>query len=122
MWQVLSQGERQRVLIARALNARIKMLILDEPCAGLDPVARTEFLSDCEQLLKTPRCPSVVFITHHVEEIIPSMSHALILGNQRVVAQGPIRSTLTSAHCSVAFNANVSIRKRGSRYQLTVGA
>ena len=78
-WAYLSQGERQRVLIARALMARPQLLILDEPCAGLDPVAREKFLQFVNQLARHRRAPALVLVTHHVEEIMPRFSHVLLL-------------------------------------------
>src|SRR5690606_37423473 len=65
-WAYLSQGERQRVLIARALAARPRILVLDEPCAGLDPVARADFLRSVEAITHLKRAPSIVLVTHHV--------------------------------------------------------
>ena len=70
-WRVLSQGERQRALIGRALMARPQLLILDEPCAGLDPVAREHFLQFIERLARRRGSPTLVLVTHHVEEIMP---------------------------------------------------
>ncbi len=67
-WRFLSQGERQRVLIGRALMARPELLILDEPCAGLDPVAREQFLQFLERLSHDAESPSLVLVTHHVED------------------------------------------------------
>jgi iron complex transport system ATP-binding protein len=74
LWGQLSQGERQRILIARALMAKPKLLILDEPCAGLDPVAREQFLQFVESLARQPRGPALVLVTHHVEEITPGFT------------------------------------------------
>src|ERR1019366_10829615 len=88
-WAYLSQGERQRVLIARALIARPRLLILDEPCAGLDPVAREKFLSFLDRLARRRGAPALVLVTHHVEEITPAFTHALLLRPGRVVAAGP---------------------------------
>lgn len=120
LWGQLSQGERQRVLIARALMAKPKLLILDEPCAGLDPVARARFLDFIEQLARTPGGPALVLVTHHVEEITPAFTHALVLASGSVVATGPVRATVTSAILSRAFGASVRLARKNSRFQLSV--
>jgi iron complex transport system ATP-binding protein len=114
LWAQLSQGERQRVLIARALMAKPRLLILDEPCAGLDPVARMRFLRFIDGLTRAPRGPALVLVTHHVEEITPGFTHALVLSAGKVVAQGPVKTTLTTRTLSHAFGANLRlVRKRG---------
>lgn len=120
-WGVLSQGERQRVLIARALMARPSLLILDEPCAGLDPLARELFLDFVQRLASAPGSPSVVLVTHHVEEIVPCFTHALLLRAGRVVASGPLRETLRSSNLSTAFGAPLRIIRRAGRLGLTLG-
>ena len=117
-WAVLSQGERQRVLIARALIASPRLLILDEPCAGLDPVARERFLAFVESLTLDPSGPGLVLVTHHVEEITPGFSHALLLRDGRVLAAGPRRQVLTSAHLSQVFREPVRIQSRHGRLSL----
>jgi iron complex transport system ATP-binding protein len=117
-WLFLSQGERQRVLIGRALMAKPAVLILDEPCAGLDPAAREHFLQFLQRLGRGPRPPTLVLVTHHVEEIAPVFSHALILKSARVMAQGPIKSVLTSAALSEAFDEPARLSQRGGRYTL----
>ena len=119
-WAVLSQGERQRVLIARALMARPKLLILDEPCAGLDPVAREHFLQFLNRLGHDPGAPALIFVTHHVEEIMPAIRHALLLRDGRVLAAGPTKSTLTRASLSAAFSAPVVINASRGRFRMTV--
>ena len=119
-WAYLSQGERQRVLIARALMARPKLLILDEPCAGLDPVARENFLTFVEQLAHRRSAPALVLVTHHVEEIMPAFTHALLLRRGRVVAAGPRRAVLTSANLSSTFRAPLRLARRQGRLQLAV--
>jgi iron complex transport system ATP-binding protein len=119
-WLYLSQGERQRVLIGRALMARPRLLILDEPCAGLDPVARERFLQFLARMARRPGAPVLVLVTHHVEEIIPVFSHVMVLKEGRVLASGPRARLLTARVLSAAFGAPVSIRKRGARYSLTV--
>jgi len=121
-WAWLSQGERQRVLIARALVARPRLLILDEPCAGLDPVARADFLQRIDALAGSRRAPALIFVTHHVEEITPAFSHVLILGAGRVIAAGPKDEVLTSAHLSTAYGQPVRLRRRVDGWQLTVAA
>ncbi len=121
-WRVLSQGERQRVSIGRALMARPQLLILDEPCAGLDPVAREHFLQFLERLAGRRGAPTLVLVTHHVEEVMPAFSHALVLKAGRVLAAGPKTKVLTSATLSRAFDAAVTLRRRRGRYSLTVKA
>jgi iron complex transport system ATP-binding protein len=117
-WLFLSQGERQRVLIGRALMARPALLILDEPCAGLDPVARERFLQFLENLGRAKRPPTLVLVTHHVEEIMPVFSHVLILKQGRVLAGGERKRTLTSKTLSRAFEAGIRLRRRNDRYSL----
>lgn len=118
-WAVLSQGERQRVLIARALMAAPRLLILDEPCAGLDPVAREQFLRFIDRLaMESREEPALVFVTHHVEEIVPAFTHALLLKGGEVVAAGEIGRVLTSANLSQTFAAPLRLRRRAGRYAL----
>jgi iron complex transport system ATP-binding protein len=117
-WAYLSQGERQRVLIARGLMAHPQLLILDEPCAGLDPVAREKFLRFLEKLARRRRGPALVLVTHHVEEITPAFTHALMLRTGRVVAAGPRAEVLTSAHLSATFRARLRLGRTAGRYRL----
>jgi iron complex transport system ATP-binding protein len=119
-WRFLSQGERQRMLIGRALMARLKMLFLDEPCAGLDPVAREDFLGFLHRLGRRPHAPTLVLVTHHVEEIVPIFSHVLMLHRGRVLACGEKARVLTSANLGKTFGAGLALRRTGSRYQLAV--
>ena len=117
-WLFLSQGERQRLLIGRALMAKPRVLILDEPCAGLDPAAREHFLQFLQRLGRGAHPPSLVLVTHHVEEIMPVFSHALVLKEGRVLARGPLRQTLTSATLSRAFAEAARLRRDRGRYRL----
>lgn len=119
IWATMSQGERQRVLIGRALMApRMDVLVLDEPCAGLDPVAREHFLSFIEELTQKGSFRSLIIVTHHVEEIIPSITHALILQNGAILAQGEKRRSLNSLTLSRAFGSDLKLRSRLGRYRL----
>ncbi len=118
-WSVLSQGERQKVLIARALIAKPKILILDEPCAGLDPAAREQFLSSLQPLLASRNAPQLLFVTHHVEEIIPGLTHALALRKGRVAFQGNLNEVLSSASLSSLFGQPFQLSQNNGRFQLT---
>jgi iron complex transport system ATP-binding protein len=120
-WRVLSQGERQRVLIGRALMARPRMLILDEPCAGLDPAARENFLQFIQRLGRQENSPTLIFVTHHVEEIMPVFSHVLLLKAGGVLAAGKKAGLLNSENLSQAFNARIKLERMKRRYQLQVG-
>ena len=121
-WRFLSQGERQRVLIGRALMADPRLLVLDEPCAGLDPVAREHFLAFIERLLGRPDAPTLVLVTHHVEEIVAGFSHVLVMRGGKVLAAGSKESVMTSATLSQAFDAPLRLTANGGRYSLVVGA
>jgi len=121
-WAYLSQGERQRILIARALMARPRLLILDEPCAGLDPVAREKFLRFIDALSRQSRfVEGLILVTHHVEEITPRFSHVLMLRSGRVFAAGPCPAVLTSKNLSRIFSAPLRLSRKGGAYRLTVG-
>jgi iron complex transport system ATP-binding protein len=119
-WLFLSQGERQRVLIGRALMARAKLLILDEPCAGLDPVAREHFLHFLQRTASGKFPVPLVLVTHHVEEIIPVFTHVLVLKEGRVLAAGPKAQVLRSEILSEAFGAKVKLRRQGESYRMDV--
>ena len=122
-WGYFSQGERQRVLIGRALMANHKILILDEPCAGLDPVARERFLEFLQRLAtqSTDHSPNLVLVTHHVEEILPCFSRALLLKDGKVLIHGPVRQVVSSKNLSQAFGAELSIRFARGRFQSRLG-
>ena len=119
-WRVLSQGERQRVLIGRALMARPRVLILDEPCAGLDPAAREHFLQFLQRLGTRKNSPTLVLVTHHVEEIMPVFSHLLILKSGKVLATGEISAVLKTKLLSTAFAARLRLGKMKNRYSMNV--
>jgi iron complex transport system ATP-binding protein len=119
-WRVLSQGERQRVLIGRALMARPRLLILDEPCAGLDPVSREHFLQFIQQLGGQRNSPALILVTHHVEEIVPVFSHVLMLRKGSVLASGPRDGVMSARLLAETFGAKVTLRRQGGRYGMTI--
>ena len=120
-WGVLSQGERQRVLIGRALMARPRILILDEPCAGLDPAAREQFLQFIQRLGAQKNSPTLVLVTHHVEEITPVFSHVLILKNGAVLTAGNKTSVMTSKNLSETFSVKLKLQCQRGRYAMKIG-
>ncbi len=119
-WGVLSQGERQRLLIGRALMAEPSLLVLDEPCAGLDPAAREHFLQFIQSLGRRRHAPTLVLVTHHVEEIVPVISHVLVLKAGKVLASGEKETVLTSATLTRAFDTLIQLHATKGRYSLTV--
>jgi iron complex transport system ATP-binding protein len=96
--------------------ARYRILILDEPCAGLDPVARERFLQFLQRLAASPNTPNLVFVTHHIEEILPCFDRALILQDGQILSQGRIRSVITSATMTEAFGSQIVVRRTRGRY------
>lgn len=122
VWAVLSQGERQRVLIGRALMANPEALILDEPCAGLDPAAREHFLEFLQELTKKRGGPAIILVTHHVEEIVPGITHVLALKKGEIAEAGPKEQKLTSALLSEIFGCRARLSRNCGRYQLRVSA
>lgn len=118
-WVYLSQGERQRLLIGRALmSQQLETLILDEPCAGLDPMAREKFLHFIQDLAEKRTFKSLVMVTHHVEEIFPEITHALVIKDGLTVANGPKKEALTSHSLSRAFGGDLKLRSREGRYRI----
>jgi len=112
----LSQGERQRVMLARALMPRPGLLLLDEPAAGLDLPGREALVHRLADLAADPGAPPMVLVTHHVEEIPPGTTHALVLRQGRVVAGGPVAGTLTGEVLSAAFGLDVRVERREGRW------
>jgi iron complex transport system ATP-binding protein len=111
----LSQGEKQKVLIARALMAKPKLLILDEPCNGLDVLARENLLKTIQQMGENPEGPSIVYVTHHIEEIVPAISNVLLLKNGEVLSQGSREEMLTSQYLSECFSTKVEVEWENQR-------
>jgi iron complex transport system ATP-binding protein len=113
-WELLSQGERQRILICRALMADPKLLILDEPCTGLDPISRRKFLEFVQATATKAGGPPMIFVTHHVEEIAPVFTNALLLKHGRVLASGLVQDVITQERLSEAFGAPVKLTRSAS--------
>jgi len=114
-WHQLSQGERQRVLIARAIMADYRILILDEPCAGLDPVARHRFLDFMDSVARRANAPTLLLVTHHVEEITPAFAHILLLRQGQVLAAGYKTTVLKAPLLSEAYGHPIRLRQSAGR-------
>lgn len=119
-YRLLSQGEQQRVLIARAMVHSPSLLILDEPCAGLDPVTRESFLGDLDRLSRRPDAPTQILVTHHIEEIGPWISHVLVLKAGRVIARGEKAGVLRPEVLAAAFGGDCRVDRHDDRYFLRV--
>ncbi|WBB82067.1 ABC transporter ATP-binding protein [Micromonospora sp. WMMD882] len=112
----LSEGERKRVQIARALMTDPELLLLDEPAAGLDLGGREDLVARLAELAYDPDAPALVLVTHHVEEIPPGFTHALLLRDAGVVAQGLLGATLTSDNLSKTFGLPLVVERSGERF------
>jgi iron complex transport system ATP-binding protein len=112
----LSEGERKRVQIARALMTDPELMLLDEPAAGLDLGGREDLVRRLGDIAADPAAPALVLVTHHVEEIPPGFTHVLLLRGGRVVAAGPIESTLTDATLAATFGIALELGRSGPRW------
>ncbi|MGJ0120576.1 ABC transporter ATP-binding protein [Williamsia sp. MIQD14] len=112
----LSEGERKRVLIARALMTDPELLLLDEPAAGLDLGGREELVARLGVLAADPDAPATVLITHHVEEIPEGFTHALLLSQGAVVAQGLLDDVLTADNLTAAFSQTIALDRIDGRW------
>ena len=115
-WETLSEGERKRVLIARALLTDPELLLLDEPGAGLDLGGREDLVMMLGELAADPDAPATVMVTHHVEEIPPGFTHGMILDEGRVVAQGLLEDVMTSENLTRAYHQPISLTVDDGRY------
>jgi iron complex transport system ATP-binding protein len=118
---VLSFGERQRALIGRALMPEPRILILDEPCEGLDIHARENILSRLDFLMRVPDGPALLLVTHRIEEIPPGITHALVMKNGRVLAAGLKLATVTSPILTEAMGIGIEVLRRNERMYAVVG-
>ena len=116
VFAVLSEGERQQVQLARTLMGDPELLLLDEPAAGLDVGGRERLVARLAALATDPATPPTVFVTHHVEEIPPAFTHALLLREGAVVAAGPLVETLTAATLSACFGLALRLTVDDGRY------
>jgi iron complex transport system ATP-binding protein len=112
----LSEGERKRCLIARALMSNPELLLLDEPGAGLDLGGREDLVMRLGNLARDPRAPTQVVVTHHVEEIPVGFTHALLLRAGRVVAQGPVASVISDENLTAAFGLPLVVQRQDGRF------
>jgi iron complex transport system ATP-binding protein len=112
----LSEGERKRVQLARSLMTDPELVLLDEPAAGLDLGGRETLVRDLSELAMDRRSPVLVLVTHHVEEIPPGFSHALLLRRGRIVASGPIGEVLTEETLSATFDLPLEVSQTGNRW------
>ena len=112
----LSEGERKRVQLARALMTDPEVLLLDEPAAGLDLGAREALLHMLARVAQDPQAPAIALVSHHVEEVPTGFTHALLLREGQVVAAGPIRDVLRSSLVSACFDLPLLVFRRGDRY------
>lgn len=115
----LSQGERKKVLLARTMMANPKLLILDEPCAGLDLFEREKFLDALTGL--TSNKMSMLYVTHHIEEIIPVFTHVALMSEGRIIASGLKREVLTAERLEAAYDVPLSVTWRRERPWIQVG-
>jgi iron complex transport system ATP-binding protein len=114
-YETLSQGEKQKILIARALMSRPKLLILDEPCTGLDIFSRDQFLKAIENLCQEKEVPNLLYVTHRIEEIMPVFPKALLLRKGEVHSLGNTTTVLTSENLSDFFGLPVEVKWRDRR-------
>ncbi|MDR3107218.1 MAG: ABC transporter ATP-binding protein [Bifidobacteriaceae bacterium] len=116
LFGTLSEGERKRTQIARALMADPEILLLDEPSAGLDLGGREELVGALAELASDPRSPVMVLVTHHLEEIPPGFTNAALMAGGRLTAAGPLAETLTDANLSATFRMPLRVSANGQRW------
>jgi len=119
-FNTLSQGEQQRVLIARALMASPKLLLLDEPCSGLDIIQKEKVLHYIEKLANNPGGPTLIYVTHHLEEILPVFSHILLIRGGTMYNAGKTEEILTEEMLSNFLQHPVTLHKNQQRYWISL--
>ncbi|WP_158736419.1 ABC transporter ATP-binding protein [Alteribacillus sp. YIM 98480] len=118
----LSQGEKTRSLLARAWIAEPPLLLLDEPCSGLDVKGREEFLSSLEHLLHLDNAPALLYVTHHLEEMPSSIQNVLLLKNGEIMTKGSKYDTLTDEYVQRAFDVDARIVWEQARPWLVISS
>ncbi|WP_274307002.1 ABC transporter ATP-binding protein [Solibacillus daqui] len=119
-FEYLSQGERQRVQISRAIISDPEILILDEPCGGLDIIERENLLQTIEQIARRDNCPTLIYVTHHVEEILPCFNHVLLMKDGKDVAAGMREQILIEPVLSEFFGREISLQIERDRAWVAV--
>ena len=116
MYGTLSEGEKKRVQIARALMSDPELLLLDEPAAGLDLSGREDLLQRFANFSADPNAPATILVTHHIEEIPVGTTHALLLKDGVIAISGPISEVITSEHVSAVFAASITVTPESGRF------
>lgn len=119
-YQTCSQGEKQKILIARALMASPELLILDEACNGLDILSRESLLQAIAKLAKQEDAPTLLYVTHHVEEILPEFTHTMLLRRGSIFAGGRTNEVITGERLSALFETSVQVDWRNQRAWLSL--
>lgn len=114
-YRTFSQGEKQRIMIARALMAQPDLLILDEPCTGLDIITREQLLQIIGKLMADENAPTLIYVTHHTEEILPNFTHTLLLKEGQVYAAGKTADVMTRESLVDFFGVPLVYEKTGHR-------
>lgn len=115
-YELLSYGQQRRVLIARSMITRPQLLMLDEPCNGLDVKAKHEYLQWVNELMSEKQGPSVVMITHHIDEIMPNITHVLLIKNGMVFKKGKKEEVLTDENLTNVLEMPIRIKKHNGYY------
>lgn len=110
-----SNGEKQKVLIARALMAEPRLLIFDEPTNGLDFVAREQLLETIMVIANKDNGPTIIYVTHHIEEVLPTFSHTLLMKDGTIYAKGEREQVITNENMSTLYNRNINVQWANER-------
>ena len=116
VYGTLSEGEKKRVQISRALMTDPELLLLDEPAAGLDLGGREDLLQRFANFAADPAAPATILVTHHIEEIPVGTTHALLLKDGAIAVSGPISQVITSEHVSAVFGTDIAVTSEGGRH------